>query len=328
MTNHLLLTGVTLLVCLTLSFLFSGMESGVMALNRVRIRQLARSGDPRAAVLQGFLREPESFLWTILVGNTVANFALFLLGALALRAWLGGRAAFWAPAFVVVVFIFYVGCEVLPKTLFRRYPNRLSLMMARPFRAIHRALMPLVALADWFARMLLRWTGGSAYTARLFTSRDEMRFVMQEAAPSLTSEERSMINRVLDLQSLRVERITIPMANVVSVDALASLPSVLAICQERRLTRVPVVDRAARRIIGIVNLEYTLYNEDLDAPKTARELMQPALFLAADMDLEEALRRMQRAGSRLAVVLAEDRSELGVISLQDILKVIFGRVTL
>ena len=68
-------------LCVVLSFLFSGMEAGVLALSRVRIRQLMRSGNRNASALLNHLESPENFLWTILVGNTVANFAVVSLVA-------------------------------------------------------------------------------------------------------------------------------------------------------------------------------------------------------------------------------------------------------
>src|ERR1700689_1888655 len=93
-------------VCVALSFVFSGMETGVLALNRFRIRQRMRTGDRRAAVLHGFLENPENFLWTILVGNTVVNFIIFSLGAMQLYYWVGDKPILWALIFMLVVFIF------------------------------------------------------------------------------------------------------------------------------------------------------------------------------------------------------------------------------
>jgi len=315
-------------ICLTLSFLFSGMETGVMALNRVRIRKLQRSGNRRAAALQNYLNNPEPFLWTILVGNTLVNVIIFALVGLQLRSWLNERPLFWVPAFAAAIFLFYILCELLPKTLFQRRPNQLSLLAAGPFSLLGRFLSPLASMADWFARGLLRLTGGRAYQGLLFGSREELRFIMQDAARSLTSEERAMINRVLDLQNLRVGRVMIPLANTTVVEAAAPMSAVLALCRQRSLTRVPVIDPNIRRIIGVINLDAILYRDDLNAAKSARDYMLPALFVSADLHLEGALRRLQRAGARLAVVLGADQRELGIISLQDILKVIFGRVPL
>ena len=101
------------LLCVGLSFLFSGMETGVLALNRFRIRQLTRSGDRRAVVLQNFLQNPEDFLWTILVGNTVVNFVIFSLGFLQLQKGLGHRPVLEVAVFLVGIFLFYIVCGIL-----------------------------------------------------------------------------------------------------------------------------------------------------------------------------------------------------------------------
>src|SRR5580698_4579370 len=106
-------------ICVVLSFLFSGMEAGVLALSRLRIRQLMRAGDPRAQVLQEYLESPENFLWTILVGNTLANFVAAGLLVMLLREWLAPWPALLLAGFIGVVFFFYTFCELLPKMLFR-----------------------------------------------------------------------------------------------------------------------------------------------------------------------------------------------------------------
>jgi CBS domain containing-hemolysin-like protein len=328
MTNTDLIALLSALLCVALSFLFSGMESGVLAMNRFRIRQRMRSGDRRAAILHGFLENPEDFLWTVLVGNTVVNFVIFSLGFMQLHNWLGRRPIGEGVVFVVGVFVFYIVCELAPKTLFQRHPNRLSLALAVPFRLIHRLLSPLVAVAAWFSRGLLHWTGGQAYTGRLFGSRDELRFVMQEASPSLTTEEKAMINRVLDLPNWRVRHVMVPMEDVTSVPAEMSVLKALDLCREKQLTRLPAIDAKTRRIVGLVNLEHVLYLTDLDPARPVRDYLQPAFFLPEDLHLEEALRRMQNTGWRLAVVMGPHRREAGIITLPDILKVIFGEVTL
>jgi CBS domain containing-hemolysin-like protein len=235
-----------------------------------------------------------------------------------------------AETFVLIagVFIFYIVCELSPKTLFQRYPNRLSLTLAAPFRIIHRLLAPLVAIVAWFSRGLLHWTGGQTHTGRLFGSREELRFVMQESAPDLTTEERAMINRVLDLPNLRVRHVMVPLANAVTVSADKPISEAIALSRHLNLTRLPAVDAATQRITGIINLEHVLFSTDVDPAKPARDYLQPAFYLPEELHLEEALRRMQRSGWRLAVVLGRDNHEAGIITLQDVLKLIFGEVNL
>jgi CBS domain containing-hemolysin-like protein len=80
------------------------------------------------------------------------------------------------------------------------------------------------------------------------------------------------------------------------------------------------------RTIGLININSLLFLQDFDASHPIGEYVRPAIFLDEDLRLEVAMRRLQRSGERLGIVLGRDRREIGVISLQDILKVIFGEV--
>jgi CBS domain containing-hemolysin-like protein len=233
-------------------------------------------------------------------------------------------------ALVVSVLVFYAACELLPKMLFRLYPNRICLALALPFRLVHLGLKPLVASVAQLSRLLLRWSGGRRFTGHLFGNRDELRRVMQESAQSLSTEERAMINRVLDIQNLTVRQVTIPMNKTVSVAAPTPVSEVLELARERGFSRLPVwkTESGRQRVVGLISLWSLLHSEKLDERKTAGDFLRPALYLDDDSRLEVALRQMQRTGQRLAIVLARDRSELGIVSLQDILKAIFGEVKL
>ena len=181
-----------------------------------------------------------------------------------------------------------------------------------------------------FASSLLVWTGGKRFTGHLFGNRDELRIVMQESSQSLTSEERVMINRVLDLQNITVRQVTIPLAKAVTVSVQTPLQELLVIWRERGFSRFPVWrnEDSRQRIAGLVSLRSLLYQSGLGENKTAGDYLKPALYLDDETRLEVALRRMQRTGQRLAIVLGRDRQEIGIVSLRDILKVIFGETSL
>ncbi|MDW8309885.1 MAG: CNNM domain-containing protein [Verrucomicrobiales bacterium] len=324
------LTIAAILLCLALSFLLSGMEAGVFALSRLRVRQQMRAGRASARVLHGFLENPENFLWTIVVGNTLVNIAVLGWLIAALHDAFARRPLAFVLVYAVAVFLFYALFDLLPKMLFRTYPNRLCLWAARPFRWVHVALRPLVALVEGASALLLRWTGGRAFTGRLFGNREELRQVMQESAQALSSEERAMINRVLDLQTLSVRQITTPLDRAVTVEAQTPVAEVLRLARERGLSRFPVWEQRSegRRIIGLVDVNRLLFLPKLDPAQPVAAHVQPAVYLEEDLRLEAALRRMQRGGQRLAIVVGRDRQELGIVSLGDILKTIFGEVQL
>src|ERR1051325_10322085 len=205
--------------CLAVSFVLSGMEAGVFALSRIRIRQQMRAGRASARVLHGYLENSENFLWTIFVGNTVANF--FILGWIVVLLYqaFAEHKLWFALVYSAIVFLFYGFFDLLPKMLFRAYPNRLCMMLARPFRLIHFVLRPLVWVVEHVSSILLRWKGGRAFTGHLFGNREELRFIMQESAQAFSSEERAMINRVLDLQGVSVRQVARPLESAVTAEA-------------------------------------------------------------------------------------------------------------
>ena len=328
-TNPLIL--LLIAACLALSFLLAGMEAGVFALSRLRVRRQMRAGLASARLLQGYLERPENFLWTILVGNMLVNFAIFGWLFLTLQRALVGHRVWLALTFAGGVFLFYMLFDLLPKMLFRTYPNRLCMFSARPFRVVHFVLRPLVALVEFISDALLRRRGGkTTFTGHLFGNREELRQLMQESAQALTSDERAMINRVLELQNLTVRQFATPLDQAVTVDVDTPTREVLRLARERGRWRFPVWESrdGARRVAGLLTLDALLYEGNLDGTQPARAYMRPALVLEEDWRLEDALSRMQRSGQRLALVLGPDRRERGLLTLEDILKTLFGEVKL
>ena len=129
----------------TMSFLFSGIEAGVFSLNRLRVRQQMREGQKNAKILFHYYKEPEKFYWTILLGNTVSN-TIFITVLVLLINNLTSINLLYISLFLSVVYVFYIFCDLLPKTLFRKFPNRLCLFFAKPFRIIQIIFSPMISL--------------------------------------------------------------------------------------------------------------------------------------------------------------------------------------
>src|SRR5436190_15567315 len=142
--------------------------------------------------------------------------------------------------------------------------------------------------------------------------------MMQESSQALTSEERGMINRVLDLQSLTVRQAVTPLPTAISITVQTPLKEALAVCRERKVNRMPVWETrdGRQRVVGLLNLNTLLFQAEVDPNRPVSDYLQPALYLEEDLRLEVALRRMQRSGQRLAIVLGRDRREIGIITLQ------------
>jgi putative hemolysin len=311
-----------------LSFFFSGMEAGVLAISRLRILQQVRAGNPAARVLQNLLDQPEDFLWTLLIGNTLANFVFVSVSVLGLEAALGGHPALVLAGLIAVVFGFYVFGDLLPKTLFRRHPDRLTLLLARPFRAVAAALWPLVAATAWAAKILLRWTGGRRFTGDMFGDRAALEQAMTDTAAGLGDDERALVTRVVEMQKLTVGALTVPLEKTATILRDRPVSELLRRCRDEDLARLVVLERAGGRVLGIASLRHILYSPDLAGDPPVSAFVQSALYLPETLRLERALHRLRQTGERVAVVQDRARRDVGVISLEAILGRLFGEIRL
>ncbi len=320
----LILKIILLIVSSVISFIFSGIESGVYSINRSRIRLQAREGNKKAALLLNLQRKPENFYLTVLLGNTIANGVFAIVIALMLKE-IPSDLLFWS-LFLLCIFTFHTFCDLIPKKLFSRFPEKLSLTIARPFRVTQFLLTPLVSLVQALFGKTLAGAVGQPLAKRLFSNREELRKLMEDSDDGLSDGERTMISQVLRLSERTLGQAAIPLNLSVTASADSPISSVIALCKDHRIARVPIwkFGGGQRKVVGIVTLKTSLYKEDFDSNKLANEYMQPTLFLPADLKVEAALKRMQRSGQWLAIVTSGSQKEAGIISLQDILNVVFS----
>ena len=320
----LLLKIILLIVSSVISFIFSGIEAGVYLINRSRIRLQVREGNKKATVLLNLQREPENFYLTVLLGNTIANGVFAMVMALMLKEI--PSDLLFLSLFLLCIFTLYTFCDLLPKKLFSRFPEKLSLAVARPFRVTQFLLTPFVSLIQALFGNTLAGAVGQPLAKRLFSNREELRKLMEDSDEGLSDGERTMISQVLRLSERTLGQAAIPLNLSVTASADSPISSVVDLCRNHRIARVPIwkFGGGQRKVVGVVTLKTSLYREDYDGSKPAGEYMQPALFLPADLKVEAALKRMQRSGQWLAIVTSESQKEAGIISLQDILKVVFS----
>ena len=320
----LILKIILLIASFVISFIFSGIEAGVYSINRSRIKKQMREGDKGASLLLNFQRDPKNFYFTVLLGNTIANGVFAVVLVLLLKE-ISTGVLFWS-LFLLCVFTLFTFCDLLPKKLFSRFPDKLSLTVARPFRAVQITLSPFVRLTQALFGNTLAGAFDQPLAKRLFRSREELKKLMQDSDDSLSDEERTMISQVLRLSERTLGQAAIPLNLSVTASADSPISSVVDLCRNHRIARVPIwkFGGGQRKVVGVVTLKTSLYREDYDGSKPAGDYMQPALFLPADLKVEAALKRMQRSGQWLAIVTSESQKEAGIVALQDILKVVFS----
>ncbi len=323
-------TLVYLVLAAGMSFLFSGIEVGFMALNPVRIRRLAKNRFYAAENLKKHLEEPEPFLWTILLANTAANFLVVALVVYAFRHHLRLHplADFLAIAFIL--FGFYTFFDLLPKMLVRRFPNRLTILFTYPLELLFRVLNPVSRVIARMAAFAEAGGKPSAPQSKLFRDREDLEALVRDHGPNLRTGERDLIARVLDLQDETVQAAMTPIHSAHWVPPYLSLQDTITRCKRHNASRVLVrtASQDYKLTLGIFHLKHTLFTEELDTTLPVEKFASQALYLKANLPLDAALQEMKKAGHRVAIVMDRNNREIGVISLNAILRKIFKDVDL
>jgi len=326
------------LACLSLSFFLSGLEAGLVEISRLRLRRMAREGDIGASRLLGHLDQTEDTLWTILVGNTLANVVLGLVSLYGLQQLLEINEAsqllefsqtaglFWA-AFLAGCLFFYSFCELLSKTLFRKYATRLSVSLCRYFGWVELLFSPLVELLKSLSEILFSSRGESG-RGNLFSSREELRQLMTASGQGLTNDERVMIDRVLDLQKIPVRELAVSFDELPEISTEDPVLDLVSNQSIGAYTRLPVweLKKGRQRIAGVLNLRRLIFLPELEWKRPVGHFIESTLYQDEDVRLQQLLQTMQRSGQRVVVILDKQKRELGIVTLSDILRVVFGEI--
>ena len=162
----------------------------------------------------------------------------------------------------------------------------------------------------------------------LFGSREELRQMMTESSQSLTEDEREMIDRVLDLQKIPVRDLAVPFENLPEITSEMSVAELVQKYSVEVYIRIPVWQDSGgrRRIVGVINLRRLIFMPESEWHRPVGHFLESALYQDEDIRLQKLLHLMQRSGQRAVIILDKRKQELGIVSLPDILKVIFGEV--
>ncbi len=297
--------------CLFFSFVFSGTETGLLSLNRVRLRHLARQKDPAAVRLERLLQNPTRLFVTVLCITSLSNItAIVLLTGQAVEFF--GRAGYLVALAVAVPLLLLV-VEVLPKSIFRRFPYRALASTAIPLEIASFLLAPFLNCGAVLARHLFRAPG----PRELFVAREDLKYVTSEIERlgMLSSFERQMIHNVVDFRAVRVRDVMVPLANVISVRPETPLEEVVRLSRETKYDRFPVVSSDGR-ILGVVNVLDLIVDRRPEA--VARQYLRRVLHIKPDEPASTVVRRLRASPQSLAVVDANQKP-VGVVSVEDLL---------
>lgn len=318
----------TLGVLLLLSAFFSGSETGLMTLNRYRLRHLAKAGHRGAQMAERLLARPDRLIGLILLGNNFVNIAASSLATvIALR--LGGEGAI-AVAAGLLTLIILIFSEVLPKTLAALRPELIAWPAAWIYTPVMKVAYPVVWAVNVIANGILRLFGVRTDSAEMgHLSAEELRTVVIEAGAMIPKRHQKMLLSVLDLQKVTVEDIMVPRAEILGIDIAGDWEDIQAQLLEMQHTRLPVWEHDIDNIVGVIHLRRLL--RPLARGELTREsfmaLMRDPYFVPEGTSLNKQLVNFQGLQRRIALVVDEYGEIVGLVTLEDLLEEIVGEFT-
>jgi putative hemolysin len=301
------------------SFFFALAETSLFALSKWQVGQLAQTHPQRGKILQQLLARPEDLLATLVLGNTFANAAML---ALALRMVFN---AHWALALTMLALaaLVLLGCEVFPKTLAVRRPDRWALRTVWALFVFEKLSKPLYRVAQWLNAAILKSAAKQASSAALMTDAEYHELLeMAQQQGTLAESEKEIILQIISLDQRVARDVMRPRAGMAAISDDATVDEMIAAAKKFQHRRLPIYDETPDTIVGILNTRALLLNPQIDLA----DAIEFPSFVPETMNLLLLFRALQKQQRGLAIVLDEFGGTAGVVTMEDILAELVGTI--
>lgn len=301
------------------SFFFALAETALFSLTKWQVARLAEKHPQRGKILAQLLARPEDLLATLVLGNTFANAAVL---AVVLRLSFDTQ---WALALVVITLaaLVLLGCEVFPKTLGVRHPDRWALRVVWPLFVFEKISKPFYSIAQWLNAAILKIAAKQSTAATPLTDAEYHELLeMAHQQGTLAESEKEIILQIISLDKRVVRDVMRPRAGMASISDEATVEEMIAAAKKYQHRRLPMYDETPDTIVGILNTRALLLNPQIDLA----DAIEFPSFVPETMNLLQLFRALQKQQRGLAVVLDEFGGTAGVVTMEDILGEIVGKI--
>ncbi len=320
---------VALVLLIGCSAFFSGSETGLMTINRYRLRHRAKSGDKAAQRVSKLLERPDRLIGIILLGN---NFVNILASSLAtvVAIYFMGETGIVASTVAMTIIVLVFG-EVAPKTLAALHPERIAYPASTVLTPLLRVFYPLVWFTNLIVNGLLRLFRVTIQTSgQQSLSAEELRTVVLEAGVMIPKRHQTMLLGILELEEITVNDIMVPRNELEGIDLEDEWEQIVAKLTRYPYTRLLVYRGTIEQVVGFLHLR-KVFNLMIQKPDFNRadleSLVREPYFIPEGTSLTRQLLNFQQLRRRVGLVVDEYGDVLGLVTLEDILEEIVGEFT-
>ena len=318
-----------LIFLILLSAFFSASETGMMAINRYRLRHLARKGNPHAERVVQLLKRPDRLLGVILIGNTFSNIMASAVATIIAVHFLGRMGVVISTILLTMIILIFA--EATPKTFAAMRPRMVAFAASWPLKTLLVLFYPLVWFINAIANGIL-WIFGvrvKPHTAEPLTT-EELRTVVRETTSKISSSYQQMLLRILSLSQMTVEDVMIPRQAISGIDVTDSWDKILHELMTTEHNYVPLYRENIDQVIGMLNVRRAispLTPGELNKDKLVN-LVEDVYFIPEVTLLPHQIVNFQQEHKKLGLVVDEYGDIQGLVALEDILEEIVGELSL
>lgn len=321
-------------ILILISAYFSSSETGMMSLNRYRLRHLEKQKHKGAKRVSKLLSRPDRLIGLILIGNNLVNIAASSIAtiiALRVASELGiSEDISLASATIILTLIVLIFAEVTPKTLAALYPEKVAFPSSIILSILLKIMLPFVMAVNWITNGILMLLGINAEQREQHSlSSEELRTVVNESSALLHQRDQDMLVSILDLEKVVVEDIMIPRSELVGIDVNDDWKKIQKQLTQANHTRVLLYRDSIDDVVGYIHARdaLKLLSKSQFTKATLLRAVRELYFIPEGTTLNIQLLKFQHAKERLGLVVDEYGDIQGLVTLEDILEEIVGDFT-
>jgi Mg2+/Co2+ transporter CorB len=321
----LLILLIILVFLLILSGFFSGSETGMMASNKVKLKNLSKKGNKGAARALKLLQRPDKLLSAILVGNNFANILASAIVTILMIDYFNGSVLLGSIILTIIVLIF---SEITPKTIAAIKSEEFAIKSSWLLKIFGSIFSPIIVIINSISSRILRLVKldikKSQANDNLNTQ--ELRTLLEESGDLIPYQFKEMLSSILGMEELVVEDIMTPNAEVIGIDINESFENAKNIIESSSYSLLPVYKDTIDGILGILHLKdsHSFLNL-LQENKDLKESLLETYFVSQSTTLIKQLSEFQKLDRNVGMVVDEYGEIEGLITLDDIFVEIVGR---
>ncbi len=315
-------------ILILISAYFSGSETGMMSLNRYRLRHLEKQKHAGAKRVSKLLDRPDRLIGLILIGNNLVNVFASLVAGVIFNRYFGDAGIFYAGLVLTLVILIFA--EVTPKTLAALYPEKVAFPSSVILNLLLKILFPFVIAVNWITNGFLALLGLSSEQRQQHSlSSEELRTVVNESGALLHERDQNMLVSILDLEKVAVEDIMIPRSDLVGIDVNDDWKKIQKQLTQANHTRVLLYRDSIDDVVGYIHARdaLKLLSKSQFTKATLLRAVRELYFIPEGTPLNIQLLKFQHAKERLGLVVDEYGDIQGLVTLEDILEEIVGDFT-